>query len=182
MIICCYFRKQRGTFHNYLLLLPEITWNYSQLFVDTSGSNAELSIIICCYFRKQRETIHNYLLLLSETTRKFSLFLINTWNFLSCFAHSVSFRNVCRCIPTPLVNDPTPPVGRLSLKCDGTRAAETRFRLSAKRTSPFKSVGGRQVSRLLAAEVCASTVLMLDTPCSEVVWRELATNCIHQSI
>jgi hypothetical protein len=29
---------------------------------------------------------------------------------------------------------------RLSLKCDGTRA-ETRFRLSAKRTSPIKSAG-----------------------------------------
>jgi hypothetical protein len=33
---------------------------------------------------------------------------------------------------------------------------------------------GRQFSRLLAAEVCASTVVMLDTPCSEVVWRVLA--------
>jgi len=31
-------------------------------------------------------------------------------------------------------------VGRLRLKCDGTRA-ETSFRLSAKRTSPFKSAG-----------------------------------------
>ena len=31
-------------------------------------------------------------------------------------------------------------VGRGQLKCDGTRA-ETRFRLSAKRTSPFKSAG-----------------------------------------
>ena len=30
--------------------------------------------------------------------------------------------------------------GRLRLKCDGTRA-ETRFRLSAKRTSPFKKAG-----------------------------------------
>jgi hypothetical protein len=30
--------------------------------------------------------------------------------------------------------------GRLRLKCDGTRA-ETRFRLSAKRTSPLKSAG-----------------------------------------
>jgi hypothetical protein len=30
--------------------------------------------------------------------------------------------------------------GRLRLKCDGTRA-KTRFRLSAKRTSPFKSAG-----------------------------------------
>jgi hypothetical protein len=30
--------------------------------------------------------------------------------------------------------------GRLHLKCDGTRA-ESRFRISAKRTSPFKSAG-----------------------------------------
>ena len=33
-----------------------------------------------------------------------------------------------------------PTSGRLRLKCDGT-CAETRFRLSAKRTSPFKSAG-----------------------------------------
>ena len=59
-------------------------------------------------------------------------------------------------------------VARLRLKCDGTRA-ETRFRPSAKRTSPFKSAGGRQFSRLLPAKVCASAVVMLDTPCSEVV-------------
>jgi len=65
------------------------------------------------------------------------------------------------------------------LKCDGTRA-ETRFRLAAKRTSPFKSAGGRQFIRLLAAEVCASAVVMLDTPCSEVVWRVLATHSIRQ--
>ena len=58
--------------------------------------------------------------------------------------------------------------GRGQLKCDGSRA-ETRFRLSAKRTSPFKSSGGRQFSRLVAAEVCASAVVMLNTPCSEVV-------------
>ena len=59
---------------------------------------------------------------------------------------------------------------RLRLKCDGTRA-ETRFRLSAKRTSQLKSEagGGGQFSRILAIEVCASAVVMLDTPCSEVV-------------
>ena len=42
---------------------------------------------------------------------------------------------------------------------------------------------GRQFSRLLAAEVCASAVVMvvmLDTPCSEVVWRVLATYSIRQ--
>jgi len=38
-------------------------------------------------------------------------------------------------------------VVRLRLKCDGTRA-ETRFRLSAKRTSPFKSAGGRSVQSI----------------------------------
>ena len=55
------------------------------------------------------------------------------------------------------------------------------FVFRAKRTSPFKSAGGwRQFSRLLAAEVCASAVVMLDTPCSEVVWRVLATHCIRQ--
>jgi len=46
------------------------------------------------------------------------------------------------------------------LKCDGTHA-ETRFRLSAKRTSTFKSAGGRQFSQQLAAEVCASAVVTL---------------------
>ena len=39
---------------------------------------------------------------------------------------------------------------------------------------------GRQFSQLLAAEVCASAVVMLDTPCSEVVWRVLATHSIRQ--
>jgi hypothetical protein len=39
---------------------------------------------------------------------------------------------------------------------------------------------GRQFSRILAAEVCASAVVMLDTPCSEVVWRVLVTHSICQ--
>ena len=39
---------------------------------------------------------------------------------------------------------------------------------------------GRQFSRLLAAEVCAPALVMLDTPCSEVVWRVLATHSIRQ--
>jgi len=39
---------------------------------------------------------------------------------------------------------------------------------------------GHQFSRLLAAEVCASAVVMLDTSCSEVVWRVLATHSIRQ--
>jgi hypothetical protein len=39
---------------------------------------------------------------------------------------------------------------------------------------------GRQFSRRLAAEVCASAVVMLDIPCSDVVWRVLATHSIRQ--
>jgi len=39
---------------------------------------------------------------------------------------------------------------------------------------------GHQFSRLLATEVCASAVVMLDTPCSEVVWRVLAIHSIRQ--
>jgi len=39
---------------------------------------------------------------------------------------------------------------------------------------------GRQFSRLQAAEVCASALVMLDTPCSEVVWRVLAIHSIRQ--
>ena len=38
----------------------------------------------------------------------------------------------------------------------------------------------RQFSRLLAGEVYASAVVMLDTPCSKVVWRVLATHSIRQ--
>ena len=38
-----------------------------------------------------------------------------------------------------------------------------------------------QFGRLLAAEVFASAVVMLDTPCSEVVWRVLATHSIRVS-
>jgi hypothetical protein len=39
---------------------------------------------------------------------------------------------------------------------------------------------GRQFSRLLAAEVSASAVIMLDTPCFEVVRRVVATHSIRQ--
>ena len=39
---------------------------------------------------------------------------------------------------------------------------------------------GRQFCRLLAAEVCASAVVMLAAPCSEVVRRVLATYSIRQ--
>jgi len=56
---------------------------------------------------------------------------------------------------------------RLRLKCDGT-CAETDF-VFRRNGRVHSSWRGRQFSRLLAAEVCASAVVMLDTPCYEVV-------------
>ena len=82
---------------------------------------------------------------------------------------------------------------RVRLKCDGTRAEmwwHTSRNVMAHAQKPdffFRRNGrvhlnrqGRQFSRLLAAEVCASAVVMLDTPRSEVVWRVLATHSIRQ--
>jgi hypothetical protein len=53
---------------------------------------------------------------------------------------------------------------RLRLKCDGTRA-ETRFRLSTKRASPFKSAGASVQSTTGSRGVRISG----STSCSEVV-------------
>jgi len=83
----------------------------------------------------------------------------------------------------------------LVLKCDGT-CAETRFCLTSfemwwctrrNQITSFWRNGRvhlnqrcRQLSRLLAADVCASAIVMLDTPCFEVVWRVLDTHSIRQ--
>jgi hypothetical protein len=105
---------------------------------------------------------HNQMHTLSTLLFNFHFNIIPSKLRCSKYSHSLSFSRSCR----------------LRLKCDGTRA-ETRFSLSAKRTSLFNR-RWRQFSRLLEAEVCASTVVMLDTPCSEVVWRVLATHSIRQ--
>ena len=75
----------------------------------------------------------------------------------------------------------------------GTRAVEASWNAMAHAQKPdfvFRRNGrvhlnrrGHQLSRLLAAEVCASAVVMvvmLDTPCSGLVWRVLATHSIRQ--
>jgi len=90
----------------------------------------------------------------------FSLSREGTLSPVTCAAHTAEVSGVLPILRRCAV------VGA-RLKRDGTRA-ETRFRLSAKRTNSFKSALGRQFSRLLAAEVFASAVVMLDTPCSEV--------------
>jgi hypothetical protein len=68
--------------------------------------------------------------------------------------------------------------GILCLKCDGTRA-ETRFRLSAKRTSPFKSAGAWVQSNTSSRGVRIS---VSNVGCTKFrgVWRVLATHSIRQ--
>ena len=51
--------------------------------------------------------------------------------------HILNLDTSCRPVPRIISEQQ---IGTDQLKCDGTRA-ETRFRLSAKRTSPFKSAG-----------------------------------------
>ena len=67
---------------------------------------------------------------------------------------------------------------RLRLKCVDTRA-ETRLRLSAKRTSPFKSAGASVQSNTGSRGVRISGSNAGYT-ISEVVWRVLATHSIRQ--
>ena len=73
--------------------------------------------------------------------------------------------------------------GSRGVRISGSNAGYTMFRGSVKSTGYLLHLnrpGWRQFSRLLAAEVCTSAVVMLDTPCSEVVWRVLATHSIRQ--
>jgi hypothetical protein len=66
------------------------------------------------------------------------LVTVSRYTFIACLV--LSLRHLDR-LWAPLVRYP---LGRGQLKCDGTRA-ENRFRLSAKRTSPFKSARGASV-------------------------------------
>ena len=63
------------------------------------------------------------------------------WSFFH-FKHKARwyFNREIYCHCTSSIKSVEQTVGRMRLKCDGTRA-ETRFRLSTKRTSPFKSAG-----------------------------------------
>jgi hypothetical protein len=101
--------------------------------------------------------------------------------------NSISNRKILR--PTMCVNMQRTHLGytivftligsRGQLKCDGTRA-ETRFRLSAKRKSPFKSAGA-SVQSTTGSRGVPSAVVMLYTPGPGVMWRVLATHAIRQS-
>jgi hypothetical protein len=85
---------------------------------------------------------------------------------------------------------------RLRLKCDGTRA-ETRFRLSAKRTSPFKSAGasvqsttdsrgvrisGSNVGYTMFRGSVTGTGYLLHSPVSPSLPLPCVTVCHHVSI
>jgi hypothetical protein len=65
--------------------------------------------------------------------------IVFIFNGVQCFGSLLFFHLQLKWEETPFLLDCLAK-GRLCLKCDGT-CAETRFRLSAKQTSPFKSMG-----------------------------------------
>jgi hypothetical protein len=113
---------------------------------------------------------------ISDSKNQYSGLKISTKLYLTKGSKWITYSENTKCVKFQTIC--TEALGRSQLKCDGT-CAETRFHLSAKRTSPFKTAGA-SFSRLLAAEVCVSAVIMLDTTCSKVVWRVLATHSIRQ--
>ena len=99
----------------------------------------------------------------SNFTRNTSFCTANKPVFSTC-THAHKSRTIC-CRPR--------------FQCDGTHAQKPDF-VFLRNGRVHLNRRGRQFSRLLAAEVCASAVVMLDTPWSEVVWRVLATHSIRQ--
>ena len=95
------------------------------------------------------------------------LFSIMTLCHYFVFRSNVQFHSKLKgCAESDKHSNPEKSSSTARAERAGTRT-ESRFRLSPKRTSQFKSVGA-SVSRMLAAEVCASAWVMLDTPRSEV--------------
>ena len=91
-------------------------------------------------------------------------FMIHTaWWWLLCAAETCSCYWICYNKSFVSTDNVIIACCRLRLKCDVTDFVFSRKgRVHSNRQ-------GRRFSRLLAAEVCASAVVMLDTPSSEVV-------------
>ena len=80
----------------------------------------------------------------------------------------------------PAVGPTQPPVQRVDCVWNVMTHAQKPYFVFRRNGWVHLNRQGSQFSRLLAAEVCASAVVMLDTPCSEVEWRVLATHSIRQ--
>jgi len=99
--------------------------------------------------------------------------------FLLLFHRNIGYAN------TPVLRHSTLPVLLILSMFGALKVADCVWNVMAHAQKPdfvFRQNGrvhlnrrGRQFSRLLAAAVCASVVVMLDTPCSAVVWRVLVT-------
>jgi len=107
--------------------------------------------------------------------RKWHLHMRTNTNLLLCvYVHRLSYSasGICTCAQTDV--DCVWNVMAHTQKPDFVFRRNGRVNLNRR---------GRQFIRLLAAEVCASAVVMvvmLDTPFPEVVWRVLATHSIRQ--
>ena len=92
-----------------------------------------------------------------------------TFNSILCMLRKseVSFLLLALCAVNVLVHVSCLLCSRDQLKCDGTvQKPDFVFQRNER---VHLNRRGRQFGRLLAAEVCVSVVVMLDTPCSAVV-------------
>ena len=110
-------------------------------------------------------------------------------------SHTPSLRYQLKHRPAHCMDIASRYVGRLRLKCDGTRA-ENRFRFSAKRTSPFKSAGASVQSTTVSrgVHICSNnagctmfrgsvkgTGYLLHSPVSPSLSLPCVTVCRHIS-
>ena len=110
-----------------------------------------------------------------------------SWSYMEVNGH---LRQLYPLASLPLGKDPTVPTEQGALLAKATLWLDCIWNVMAHAQKPdfvfwwngrvHLNRQGRQFSQLLAAEVCASAVVMLDTPCSEAVWRVLATHSICQ--
>ena len=149
----------------------------------------EFSKTIAPYSLKARKLVPNFLTTLSEAFPSFLSSFVNTKGYIHChlYSNAILWRNSNKSL-TSLTYLWLIPLSISS--CLPLRMVDCVWNVMAHAQKPdsfFRRNGrvhlnrqGRQFSRLLVAEVCASAVVMLNTPCSEVVWRVLATHSIRQ--
>ena len=110
---------------------------------------------LCCSGHKYEQLVHNWIWIVTKLTRNCSLdrYYIE---------RHVTMLFLADCVWNVMAHEQKP---------------DFVFRRNGRVHSNRR---GFQFSRLLAAEVCASAVVMLDRPCSKVVWRLLATHSLRQ--
>jgi len=129
-------------------------------FVVYHERNLDLSIHVCtCVHVHRRTVLWLYRCILLATFNVYIMYII--FIILNCFyLHLVSHMG-SRSIWYALI---------VEASWNVMAHAQKPYFVFRRNGRVHLNLRGRQFNRLLAAEVCASAVVILDTPCSEVVW------------